>query len=287
MQPAPICDPPSADTQKDATGSGSTPHEPRRAMIGPEVEPMSPPVEETVRRFTGAIERCLRAVGDPERAAGAKRYLKSEMEFLGVKAPELRRCLAESLSQAHPLDRPTLVAVATSLWQRGPFELKAAAAELLATNVGLLQADDLSFVEGLLRESRTWALVDALAPRVAGPMVERFAKLESRLDAWAADDDVWMRRAALLADLLPLRRGQGSFARFARYADSMLDDREVFIRKAIGWVLRETGKRRPELVAGWLRPRLARVSGLTLREAVKYLPEAERRSLRGSKAKGR
>jgi 3-methyladenine DNA glycosylase AlkD len=59
---------------------------------------------------------------------------------------------------------------------------------------------------------------------------------------------------------------------FARYADGMLSEREFFIRKAIGWVLRETGKKRPELVAAWLAPRAHRASGLTVREAVKYLP---------------
>ena len=52
----------------------------------------------------------------------------------------------------------------------------------------------------------------------------------------------------------------------------MLEEREFFIRKAIGWVLREAGKRRPDDVAAWLAPRTDRASGVTMREAVKYLP---------------
>ena len=52
----------------------------------------------------------------------------------------------------------------------------------------------------------------------------------------------------------------------------MLEEREFFIRKAIGWVLRDTGRKRPELVAAWLEPRAERASGVTLREAVKPLP---------------
>ena len=59
----------------------------------------------------------------------------------------------------------------------------------------------------------------------------------------------------------------------------MLDEREFFIRKAIGWVLRETGKLRPDLVREWLAPRIDRVAGLTLREAVKYLPPDDREAL--------
>jgi 3-methyladenine DNA glycosylase AlkD len=76
----------------------------------------------------------------------------------------------------------------------------------------------------------------------------------------------------MLALLVPLRRGGGDFERFARYADAMLEDREFFIRKAIGWVAREVSKKRPALVAEWLAPRMHRASGVTLREARKYLP---------------
>jgi 3-methyladenine DNA glycosylase AlkD len=79
--------------------------------------------------------------------------------------------------------------------------------------------------------------------------------------------------------LVPLRRGAGDFERFARYAEEMLEEKEFFIRKAIGWVLRETGKQRPQLVDGWLAPRIDRASGVTVREAVRYLPRARREAL--------
>ena len=57
--------------------------------------------------------------------------------------------------------------------------------------------------------------------------------------------------------LVALRQGGGDFERFGRYADAMLEEREFFIRKAIGWVLRDTGRKRPELVFEWLLPRAA------------------------------
>ncbi len=88
-----------------------------------------------------------------------------------------------------------------------------------------------------------------------------------------------MRRSALLALLLPLRRGEGDFERFSRYADAMLDEREFFIRKAIGWVLREASKKQPDRVYAWLEPRAGRASGITVREAVKYLSEAQRETI--------
>ncbi|MGO8687073.1 MAG: DNA alkylation repair protein [Candidatus Dormibacteria bacterium] len=131
----------------------------------------------------------------------------------------------------------------------------------------------------LLRESRTWALVDELAAVVVGGLVERHPELGSTLDRWAGDPDFWIRRSALLALLLPLRRGAGDFARFAAYAETMLDEREFFIRKAIGWVLRDTGRKRPGLVYEWLLPRAWRASSVTVREAVKPLSPEQRAAI--------
>jgi 3-methyladenine DNA glycosylase AlkD len=150
---------------------------------------------------------------------------------------------------------------------------------LLERDVELLEATDIVLLERLLRESRTWALVDDLAANVVGPLVEIHPTAESTLDRWAADEDFWIRRSALLANLLALRRGEGDFERFGRYADSMLEEREFFIRKAIGWVLRDTARKRPDLVFEWLLPRAARASGVTVREAVKPLSGQQREAI--------
>jgi 3-methyladenine DNA glycosylase AlkD len=153
-----------------------------------------------------------------------------------------------------------------------------AAVLVLERSAGALSVDDLPVLERLVRESRTWALVDGLATgvvgRIAGSDAGRAAPI---LDRWALDPDFWVRRASLLAELRPIRDG-ASLDRFVARADSMLGEREFFIRKAIGWVLREAGKRRPAEVTAWLAPRTHRASGVTMREAVKYLSpgDAER-----------
>jgi 3-methyladenine DNA glycosylase AlkD len=103
--------------------------------------------------------------------------------------------------------------------------------------------------------------------------------LTTVLDRWATDDDFWLRRSALLALLVPLRKGGGDLDRFLRHADAMLDEKEFFVRKAIGWVLRDVGKKRPDVVFAWLLPRARRASGVTLREAVKPLGPEQRQAI--------
>ena len=230
-------------------------------------------------KYAEHMDRQLRELGDSVRAAQERRYLKSDLAFYGVSLPSLRRTTL-AFKREHPeIDRNSLLPLVQALWQRPVHEDRTAACELLVACSPLLQAADMALVEGLIRESRTWALVDGLAANVAGRLVSRFLELGRTLDRWAIDADFWVRRSALLALLLPLRRGSGDFERFARYADGMLDETEFFIRKAIGWILRETGKKQPELVYGWLAPRVNRVSGVTIREAVKYLPNVQRDAL--------
>lgn len=240
--------------------------------------------EVDVDRWVKDVEDCLRAEGTAERAKMEKRYLKSELEHYGVRVPAVRAVVKRELRREAVDDHDELVARAAALWRPAVHEMRLAAAELLAAGVDVLDPGDAALVERLVRESRTWALVDVLAPRVMGPMVERFAELGTVLDRWAADDDFWVRRAALLALLIPLRRGDGDFRRFTRYADEMLDDREFFVRKAIGWVLRDTGKKRPELVFDWVLPRADRLSAVTLREAVKPLSGEQRAAIEGARS---
>ncbi len=225
------------------------------------------------------LEQVLRQLGTPERAASAKAYLKSDLEFAGVPVPAMRSAVAAWCRGCGGLTSGRLTAMTRALWDSSLYESRQAAVILLERNTRLLALADADVLEYLLRNSGTWALVDGLATNVAGELAERFAgeaELTGRLDRWAADPDFWIRRSALLALLRPLRLGEGDFERFARYADSMLEEKEFFIRKAIGWVLRETAKRRPELVAHWLGPRLDRASGITVREAVKPLPAPTR-----------
>jgi len=240
------------------------------------------------KTLADSLERSLRAAGRPERAEQERRYLKSSLVHLGASVPATRSA-AVALARAHPdMDRRALLALVAALWARGIHECRAAAVELLQLFGDRLAAGDLAgVVEPLLREARTWALVDELAARVAAALVERHPRLGRTLDRWAKDEDFWIRRASLLADLVPLREGRGDFERFGRHADALLGEKELFIRKAIGWVLRDTSRRDPARVARWLLPRAGRASPLTLREATKVLPEAKRREILAAAAKAR
>jgi 3-methyladenine DNA glycosylase AlkD len=150
---------------------------------------------------------------------------------------------------------------------------------LLERRPDLLGPDDLVAIERLLRRSKTWALVDWLCTKAAAPIVSRHPDARGELERWSRDDDFWLRRASMLALLPDLRAGAGDWQLFCRFASSMIGEKEFFIRKAIGWVVREVGRKRPELAYRFLAEHIDRVSGVTLREGVKHLPEDQREEL--------
>ncbi len=223
----------------------------------------------------------LRAVGNKTRASGAKAYLKSDLEFVGVAAKPLRTVGRQFLDRHPELDRRLLIEVARGLWQRPIYELRAVAVALLEARTGSLELADLVFVEELLRCSHTWALVDWLCTKVAAPLVEGDPEeAVSILRRWSRDGDFWIRRASMLSQLPMLRAGRGDFSLFADFAETMLHEREFFIRKAIGWILRDVSKKRPQLTYGFLEKHIHQLSALTFREGARRLTEDQQAVLR-------
>jgi 3-methyladenine DNA glycosylase AlkD len=226
------------------------------------------------RAVADELEARLRAIGTPKRAIGEKAYLKSDLDFTGTLVSQTR-AEVKGLAAELALDHDRLLELAIELWSKPVFERRLAAIMFLQRSPRLISAADLPFLERIARESRTWALLDYLAVDVLGRLVESDPDgMSPVMDRWATDAHFWVRRASLLAELRPIRRGADP-DRFLRRAEPMLEEREIFIRKAIGWILREVGKRRPDAVSAWLAPRTHRASGVTMREAVKYLPAAD------------
>ena len=233
----------------------------------------------TSAKAVAFFRRRLRTRGSAERAAGTKAYLKSDLVFWGADLPTIREAVSE-LCRANPdLPARDLRSLAEALYVSNVHELRAAAIGVLERERGALGEDDLPWLIGLIRLSKTWAYVDWIAPKVIGDIIARYPRSKRALRTWAKDDDFWVRRTALLAEHDALRAGGGDFALWSEIAESMIDEREFFIRKAIGWVLREVSKKRPALTYEFLRRNRARVSNLSLHEGAKYLPAAQRKAL--------
>ncbi|MBT2210464.1 DNA alkylation repair protein [Actinomadura sp. NEAU-AAG7] len=227
----------------------------------------------------------LRALGEASRAESERRYLKSDLAHIGVPVPALRK-VAHSAVRREP-SREDLLALVHTLWTaseggRPVHEARMAAIEVLSRRVNVLQARDLPVAERLIRDSVSWVYVDHLAEKVVGALVVRDPDLGAVLDAWVGDPYMWIRRTAMLALLPGVRTGEPDLDRLARFGEALIGEKEFFIRKALGWVLREHSKRDPAWVTAWVDEHIATISGVTFREAVRRLPEPDAARLRSA-----
>ena len=221
----------------------------------------------------------LESLGTEDRAINEKRYLKSDLTHFGVSVPVIRKMARQFARSRKDWSGSDSMRLIDELWGRDVYELRKLGVNILAAKIADFGIEDIAFIEGLLRRSHTWALIDDLSINAVAPLLEgRKEGLEIR-SKWSTDDDFWVRRTAMLGLLPSLRRGTKDWEQFTGYADAMLGEREFFIRKAIGWVLREVSKHSPDLVYEWMIPRAKDASSVTMREAVKYLPEDQRSKL--------
>lgn len=236
-------------------------------------------MQEAVQRWLAEIEPYFREAGNPERAVGEKAYLKSDLEFIGTGMPFIRSVAKQFRKQFPALAHEDLIEVVQTLWRPPVHELRSLAIGILEVYRNQLRPEDLGLIEEILRQCNTWAHVDWLAVKVAGALIQRDPSGVETLERWGCDPWMWLRRSSMLALLEPLRAGHGDFETFSRLASGMLSEKEFFIRKAIGWILRDISRKRPTLSYGFLEEHLGEVSGLTLREGSRHLPDRDREDL--------
>lgn len=226
-----------------------------------------------------SLDDAIKALGNPERARKEKAYLKSELTFYGVAIPKIRKAANLYYKQFPDLSRDVLIQTVAILWWCQVHEMRSLAIALLEKYNHSIDPSDLPLILDLVLDSHTWAYVDWLAVKVIGPLVARDPNGPAHLRQWVRHDNFWVRRTALLALLDPLRAGQADFALFEELAVPLLPEKNVFIRKAIGWVLREVSKKQPETTFAFLQAHHRKASPLTLREGAKYLSDSQRAAI--------
>lgn len=225
------------------------------------------------------IRAALAAHADPDRAAAQQRYMRSAMPFWGICAPDLRRVLRPLLGdQSHRItDLHTWSATAQTLWDEASHREERYAATAL-TGHRWYQSFQTPMAVPLYRHmivtGAWWDHVDELAARRVGGILRDYPRSESeRMRAWARQDDLWLRRSAIIAQLS--LGGATDLDLLGDVIDANLEGSpfgaEFFIRKAIGWALRQYARTDPEWVLRFVSSRGASLSGLSRREACKHL----------------
>jgi 3-methyladenine DNA glycosylase AlkD len=216
------------------------------------------------------LRREMAAAANPEKAAGMQAYMKSTMPYYGINLPEVRAITMRVFARPMSCDdwRKTILA----LWRGARRREERYTAQYL---LGLKQhrecltPEDMPMLEELVVTGAWWDHVDELA-MVIGDLLRRFpAPMRPLMRRWSTDPDMWKRRVSIICQL----RFKADTDLELLYAniEPNLADREFFIRKAIGWALRQYAWTDPKEVARYVRGHESRLSGLSKREALKNI----------------
>ena len=226
-----------------------------------------------------AVRAALAGAGDPERASGQQRYMKSAMPYRGLTSPQLRALLRPLLADPAlaPASRSAWEADVRVLWDAAAYREERYAAIALTGHRAAREWQDpsaLGLYRHLVVTGAWWDYVDVLAADRVGPILLRHRPIVTPLlRADAVDAHLWVRRTAILAQLK--HRGQTDLELLSDVIDANLEGstfgREFFIRKAIGWALRQHARVDPQWVRAFVETRGDRLSGLSRREALKHL----------------
>jgi 3-methyladenine DNA glycosylase AlkD len=215
------------------------------------------------------FQTILKNNSDASKTEKVKSYLKSPYKFYGVSVPFTDKIAKEFIKENKNLHVPELIELIKQLWGSSYHEEKTLSLKLLR----IIDIQDMGLLEELLEESKGWDHVDEISIHLVGSLIMKNNEYLNYLRKWSVLDNFWMRRASLISQILPFRHGLGDRLLFYALASQMIEEKEFFIRKAIGWTLRELSKSYPDEVFDYLIKVKDKASGLTLREGSKRLPQ--------------
>lgn len=219
--------------------------------------------------MTRAIITALEQVADPEKAPGMQAYMKTGQPFYGVQAGPRRKAFKIVAKNYKQITREEYKQIIFELWHGRTREEMYQALEVATHYKQYLDLQSWPIYEQLVNTATNWDTLDWIAAGLISPLVLEHKKLEKELVKWSTSNNFWVRRASLLAHLH--HKEETNAELLAKTILALAHEKEFFIRKAIGWVLRDYSYTNPEWVVAFVKANQDKLSGLSKREALKQI----------------
>lgn len=212
----------------------------------------------------------LGAMADPERAERMAAYMKTDMPFYGVKAQGVKASMIQVAKAFPPADHGEYEAAVLALWRLPHREEKHMAIGYARRFRRFVDSTSFDLYRLLVVEGAWWDFVDEIAAHLIGKvLLDERQTVSPIIESWITDPDMWLRRTSIICQLS--HKADTDTELLAAACVANMADTEFFIRKAIGWALREYAKSDPEWVRAFVDQHRNEMSGLSIREATKHL----------------
>ncbi len=215
------------------------------------------------------LEMLFKSAANDEIALKQSAYMRNLFPYLGLTKPQRELLEKTIFKKTKVQDLAALEKILLTLWEQDHREFQYTALCFAQRHRKILTPKILPTLETMIRSKSWWDTVDTIAPNLVGHLVKTHPELTKVMDRWIEDPYLWIRRAALLHQLR--WKEDTDEEKLFSYCQKTLHEKDFFIRKAIGWVLREYSKTNPKSVKKFISLHQPRLSNLSIREGSKYL----------------
>ncbi len=221
-----------------------------------------------MHNYLSELQKSFELKKNTSHAEKMSAYLKHQFYFLGIKQPARKEFLTNFNKDNGWPDIDNLETVCKELWNLPYREYQYIALDLMIKRIKVLPENWLSVIEFFIINKSWWDTVDILSAKIAGEFFHYYPQLIPTItERWIADKNIWLKRSALLFQLK--YKTSTDTKRLFDYINQTRHMNEFFIKKAIGWILREYSKTNPELVKKFINDN--QLKPLSKREGLKWL----------------
>ena len=212
----------------------------------------------------------LREAADPAKAAPMAAYLKTDTPFYGVQKAGRLPVERELVKRYPPESRADYRRAVVALWNRPYREERYLAIDYARAFPRYITVSSIPLYRKMIIEGAWWDFVDALAIHLVGEvLLNQREATTSKIAAWIDNPNLWLRRSAIIGQIGHKESTDTGFLFDA--CRRRMHETEFFIRKAIGWALRDYARTDPSAVRSFVLAHRSEMSGLSFREATKHL----------------
>lgn len=221
--------------------------------------------EEYVQELTLIFKKNANA----QNALQMKKYLLNQFNFFGIKKPVRSEIIKPLFLKAKTgITEPWILKTVTLLWKREEREYHYAALDLLEKNKKIITPKSFKTLEKMVITNSWWDSVDGIASYAIAPLVIKYPDLKKEMVRFSTHKNMWLKRVAITYQLLYKTKTDKQF--LYKVIKLNWDDTDFFIRKAIGWALRQYARTNPEEVYKFVEANKGKLSSLSVREALKH-----------------
>lgn len=219
----------------------------------------------------GAVQELSEAfnrIADADIARAMAAYMKNNFEFFGIKKPARESVTKRWIQERKNLPFVDLNEIVRILWSQPQREFQYVAIDLMKSSKIFKHEASIALLEYTIREKSWWDSVDLIASGLVGGYFLYFPKnRDKQILEWCNDSHLWIQRTSIIFQLT--YREKTNEELLMSTILTHLESKEFFLRKAMGWALRQYARTNPEFVVQFVNAH--HFSGLTVREALKHL----------------